>query len=86
MAHFEENEHKREVCSLLQIWVLPWKKDLKPVYHHSTSSEREKRKGFVPIIGPLNEGTVPIFTNMLFDASIIPQARSSSGMLVAKTM
>lgn len=56
VAHSEKNEHKHLTCNFLQIWVLPWKKGLEPVYHHGTVMEEEKRRGFVTIISPLKGG------------------------------
>jgi hypothetical protein len=56
IAHSEQNEHDRDWVHFLQIWALPWKKGLPPIYHTSTFSEADKRKGFVQIITPLKAG------------------------------
>ncbi|KAG9789858.1 hypothetical protein KCU88_g1394, partial [Aureobasidium melanogenum] len=56
ISHSEYNEHDRDWVHFLQIWVLPWKKNLPPVYHTSTFSEEDKRKDFVTIITPLKAG------------------------------
>jgi len=56
IAHSEENEHKKDTVHFLQIWALPWKKGLPPIYHTSTFDEADKRKGFVKIISPLKAG------------------------------
>jgi len=56
IAHSEQNEHKADWVHFLQIWALPWKKGLPPIYHTSTFDEADKRKGFVPIITPLKAG------------------------------
>ncbi|KAL9617816.1 MAG: hypothetical protein Q9160_007421 [Pyrenula sp. 1 TL-2023] len=56
IAHSEENEHPLEEVHFLQIWAVPWRKGLKPVYHTASFAEEEKRRGFVPIITPLKAG------------------------------
>jgi redox-sensitive bicupin YhaK (pirin superfamily) len=56
IAHSEENEHDEDTVHFLQIWVLPWKKGLTPIYHTRTFDEASKRKGFVNIISPLKAG------------------------------
>ena len=56
IAHSEQNEHKSDTVHFLQIWALPWKRGLKPVYHTNTFPEEDKRKGFVHIISPLKAG------------------------------
>jgi quercetin 2,3-dioxygenase len=56
IAHSEENEHKTDTVHFLQIWALPWKRGLPPIYHTSTFDETDKRKGFVNIISPLKAG------------------------------
>jgi hypothetical protein len=87
VKHSENNEHATEHARFLQIWVLPWKKGLNPVYHTQTVAE-EKRRGFLTIISPLKggvnaapaqekalegvvEGTIPIHAYFLFGAGII---------------
>jgi redox-sensitive bicupin YhaK (pirin superfamily) len=45
VKHSENNESRTESVRFLQIWVLPWKKGLSPVYHTQTFAEEEKRKG-----------------------------------------
>lgn len=56
VAHSEVNESSDGTCHFLQIWVSPWAKGLKPIYHHGTFPEEEKKKGFVTIISPLKGG------------------------------
>jgi quercetin 2,3-dioxygenase len=56
VKHSENNESATESVRFLQIWVLPWKKGLAPVYHTQTFGEEEKRKGFQTIISPLKGG------------------------------
>ena len=57
IVHSEANEDTSRPVHFLQIWALPWKKGLKPIYHTSTFAEADKRKNFVPIISPLKAGT-----------------------------
>jgi len=52
----EDSEGKREWTHFLQIWALPWKRNLPPIYHTTAFSEEQKRKGFVTIITPLKAG------------------------------
>ena len=67
----------------LQIWVLPWKKGLKPTYHTESFTEEKKRKGLVTIVSPVKgggnatgkdeaaaEGTIPIHADFWFGAGI----------------
>jgi quercetin 2,3-dioxygenase len=56
IAHSEQNEHPSDWVHFLQIWATPWKRGLRPIYHTSTFSEEDKRKGFVNIITPLKAG------------------------------
>jgi len=56
ISHSEYNEHKKDWVHFLQIWALPWKRNLPPNYHTSTFSDEDKRKGFVTIITPLKAG------------------------------
>jgi len=56
ISHSEYNEHNRDTVHFLQIWALPWKRNLPPAYHTSTFSEESKRQGFVTIITPLKAG------------------------------
>ena len=56
IAHSEENEHPKDWVHFLQIWAIPWKKGLSPIYHTSTFPEEDKRQHFVTIITPLKAG------------------------------
>jgi redox-sensitive bicupin YhaK (pirin superfamily) len=56
ISHSEYNEHKSDWVHFLQIWALPWKRNLPPTYHTDTFSEQDKRKDFVTIITPLKAG------------------------------
>ncbi|KIW29695.1 uncharacterized protein PV07_05488 [Cladophialophora immunda] len=56
ISHSEYNEHNKDWVHFLQIWALPWKRNLPPIYHTSTFSEEDKRKDFVTIITPLKAG------------------------------
>lgn len=56
ISHSEYNEHNRDWVHFLQIWALPWKRNLPPIYHTSTFSDEDKRKDFVTIITPLKAG------------------------------
>ena len=40
----------------MQIWALPWKQGLPPIYHTTTFPEEAKRQGFVTILSPLKGG------------------------------
>lgn len=56
IAHSEQNEHSQLPVHFLQIWALPWKRSLTPIYHTKTFPEAAKRVGFVTIISPLKAG------------------------------
>ena len=56
IAHSEQNEHSKEEVHFLQIWALPWKKSLPPIYHTMTFPEERKRNKFITIISPLKAG------------------------------
>jgi hypothetical protein len=56
IAHSEQNEHASKPVHFLQIWVLPWKKSLRPIYHTKTFPESDKRQKFVTLISPLQAG------------------------------
>lgn len=56
IAHSEQNEHPRDTVHFLQIWAIPWKRGLTPIYHTRHFDDAEKRKAFVPILSPLKGG------------------------------
>ena len=56
ISHSEQNEHGKDWVHFLQIWALPWRRGLPPIYHTQTFTEGDKRKGFVQIISPLKAG------------------------------
>jgi len=56
VRHSETNESPTESVRFLQIWVLPWRKGLSPMYHTRSLGEEEKRKGFVTLISPVKGG------------------------------
>ncbi|CAK7266485.1 hypothetical protein SEPCBS57363_002117 [Sporothrix epigloea] len=61
IAHSEFNEHKTDTVHFLQIWAVPWKRGLPPVYHTSQFPDKAKREAadrgeFVPILSPLAAG------------------------------
>lgn len=56
IAHSEFNEHGADTVHFLQIWVMPWKQGLTPVYHTRRFDEDAKRRGFVTILSPLKGG------------------------------
>lgn len=56
IAHSEQNEHGSAEVHFLQIWALPWKMGLPPVYHTATFGEEAKRERFVTVISPLKAG------------------------------
>ena len=56
IAHSEQNEHSSQTVHFLQIWALPWKKGLRPIYHTKSFPEDDKRSRFVTIISPLRAG------------------------------
>ena len=77
VRHSENNESAVEAVRFLQIWVLPWKEGLRPVYHTQTFAEEEKRKGFVIIISPLKGGPDASAAATLVGG--VGQERSSDG-------
>ncbi len=56
IAHSEMNEHATEPVHFLQIWAVPWRRGLAPVYHTRTFADDAKRRGFVPVLSPLRAG------------------------------
>ena len=56
IAHSEQNEHHSTTVHFLQIWALPWKKSLPPVYHTKNFPEEAKRLRFVTLVSPLRAG------------------------------
>ncbi len=56
ISHSEYNEHDKDWVHFLQIWAMPWKRNLPPIYHTSTFTDEQKREGFVTIITPLKAG------------------------------
>ncbi len=43
ISHSEYNEHKSDWVHFLQIWALPWKRNLPPTYHTDTFPDEDKR-------------------------------------------
>ncbi|AEO65205.1 6c8969cf-3466-4240-85f5-b58c2f07e81a [Thermothielavioides terrestris] len=56
VTHSEFNRHAREPVHFLQIWAIPWKRGLPPRYARATSSDADKRRGFVSLLSPLRGG------------------------------
>ena len=61
IAHSEYNEHTSVPVHFLQIWAVPWKRGLPPIYHTAHFSDASKREAadkgqFVPILSPLAAG------------------------------
>lgn len=56
IAHSEQNEHASSTVHFLQIWALPWKKSLPPIYHTQNFPQDLKRQRFVTLISPLRAG------------------------------
>ncbi|CAK7566881.1 MAG: hypothetical protein SEPTF4163_004835 [Sporothrix epigloea] len=61
IAHSEFNEHNTDTVHFLQIWAVPWKRGLPPIYHTSQFPDKAKREAadrgeFVPLLSPLAAG------------------------------
>ena len=52
--HSEYNQSKDEPLKLLQIWITPDAKNLKPSWEQKTFSEKDRQDNFFQVIGPAN--------------------------------
>ncbi|MDG7049987.1 MAG: pirin family protein [Nitrososphaerota archaeon] len=52
--HSEYNQSKDEPLKLLQIWITPDTKNLKPSWEQKTFSEKDRLDNFFQVIGPAN--------------------------------
>ena len=78
--HSEFNRHPNKTCHLLQIWIMPDQKDLKPAYEQTAFDPAEKRGKLRLIAAPDGaEGAVTIHSNTRLYSSISGAMTSGSG-------
>src|ERR1700716_3830694 len=77
VAHSEFNASKSEPVHLYQIWMLPEKQGLKPVYDQKNFSEAEKRGKLRLVVSPDGrEGSVKIRQNNELYATVLGPGQS----------
>jgi len=52
LYHSEYNHSKEEICNLLQIWVFPKERDIKPRYDQRIFSPEERENQFCTLVSP----------------------------------
>lgn len=85
--HSEFNRHPSETCHLLQIWIMPDQKDLKPEYEQTAFDPAEKRGKLRLIAAPDGaQGAVTIHTDTRLYAGLFDGAESATHKLPADRM
>lgn len=85
--HSELNRHLSETCHLLQIWLMPDQKNLKPEYEQTTFQLTEKRGRLRLIATPDGaEGAVTIHANVRLYAGLFDGSESATQALPADRM
>jgi redox-sensitive bicupin YhaK (pirin superfamily) len=65
ITHSEFNASKEHLVHLLQIWVLPSKRDLEPSYEQKTIDQRSLSEGFQIVASPKgSEGSVTVHSDV----------------------
>lgn len=85
--HSEFNRHPTETCHLLQIWILPDQKDLKPEYEQTAFDPAEKRGKLRLVAAPDGaEGAVTIHTDTRLYAGLFDGTETATHRLVDDRM
>ncbi len=85
--HSEFNRHPTETCHLLQIWIMPDQKDLKPEYEQTAFDPAEKRGKLRLVAAPDGaQGAVIIHTNTRLYAGLFDGAENATHTLAADRM
>ena len=72
ITHSEYNHSKTDPIHLLQIWIFPSEKGLKPSYEEKSFSDENKRGRLCPIVSPdRREGSLKIHQDAVVYASIL---------------
>ena len=75
VAHSEFNHSQKDKVHLLQIWIVPEKKGLKPRYNQKTFYEKDKKGKLCLIISPdESQGSLKIFQDVKVFASMLSKA------------
>lgn len=85
--HSEFNRHPTETCHLLQIWIMPDQKDLKPEYEQTAFDPAEKRGKLRLVAAPDGaQRAVTIHTDTRLYAGLFDGAESATHTLPAGRM
>lgn len=80
--HSEFNRHPNETCHLLQIWIMPDQKNLKPEYEQTAFDPAEKRGKLRLVAAPDGaQGAVTIHTDTRLYAGLFDGAESATHTL-----
>ncbi len=85
--HSEFNRHPNKTCHLLQIWIMPDQKDLKPAYEQTAFDPAEKRGKLRLIAAPDGaEGAVTIHSNTRLYAGLFDGTEHATHPLATERM
>lgn len=85
--HSELNRHSDDTCHLLQIWIMPDQKDLKPEYEQTTFNPTEKRGKLRLVAAPDGaQGAVTIHTDTRLYAGLFHGVENATHPLAADRM
>jgi redox-sensitive bicupin YhaK (pirin superfamily) len=76
--HSEFNHYPDKVVKLLQIWVFPNEKGVKPRYDQKTFSPGDRTNKFQAVVAPSAEGAMFIHQNAVFSLASIEKGKSAS--------
>jgi redox-sensitive bicupin YhaK (pirin superfamily) len=80
--HSEFNPSKTKAVHLLQIWVLPEKKDLKPEYQQKHFSDSEKKNKLCELIGD-GESSIKVHQDVKLFASLLDKNKTAEYRLAS---
>ncbi len=73
MYHAEINNRADEPMRFIQMWFLPWEKDLTPALQQKAVTPAERTNRFLPLVGNHFPGALPIFSEaQVFSCLVTP--------------
>ncbi len=82
--HSEFNSSTDNLLSLLQIWILPSEKDVKPRYQSFSVDQSQMKNRWYKLVGPTNEGDVWIYQDARISITQIEEDISLSYEIKSK--
>lgn len=94
IRHSEYNDNKEKPVHFLQIWAIPYERNLKPTYYHRHFSDADKTDKWAHVVAPIKfpgvsdtregSGPVPIASDLNFFASLLSPGTTLNHNLVER--